>query len=59
MPAPLAEGGYGFFKCWGPPDIVKTVPNVTVESVLKGKAYTDSSARWTVVATPVAQHGKL
>ncbi|MHB8635611.1 MAG: 5'-nucleotidase C-terminal domain-containing protein [Fimbriimonadaceae bacterium] len=56
MPARLAEGGYGYFKIWDKPDIVKTIPNATIESVLKGKAYTDSSPRWQAVATPVA-HG--
>ncbi|HLK16304.1 MAG TPA: 5'-nucleotidase [Fimbriimonadaceae bacterium] len=56
MPARLAQGGYGFFKIWGLTDIQKTLENATVESVLKGKAYTDSSPRWTVVATAVAGH---
>ena len=56
MPARLAQGGYGYFKCWHDSDIVKTIENATVESVLKGKSYTDSSPRWTVVSTPVAQH---
>ena len=56
MPARLAQGGYGYFKIWDKPDIVKTIENSTIESVLKGKAYTDSSPRWTVVSTPVAQH---
>ena len=56
MPGRLAEGGYGFFKCWGQPDIQKTMPNVTVESVLKGKPYSDSSPRWQVISTPVAGH---
>lgn len=56
MPARLAQGGYGYFKIWDKPDIVKTIDGATVETVLKGKAYADSSPRWTVVSTQVAQH---
>lgn len=56
MPARLAQGGYGYFKIWDKPDIVKTFDAATVESVLKGKPYTDSSSRWTVISTPVAGH---
>lgn len=56
MPARLAQGGYGYFKIWDKPDIVKTVDGATVESVLKGKLYTESGARWTVISTPVAGH---
>jgi 2',3'-cyclic-nucleotide 2'-phosphodiesterase (5'-nucleotidase family) len=56
MPARLAQGGYGYFKIWDKPDIVKTIENATVESVLKGKSYTDSSPRWTVISTPIAGH---
>ncbi len=56
MPSRLAQGGYGYFKIWDKPDIVKSLGPSTVESVLKGKKYTDSSPRWTVIAIPVAQH---
>jgi hypothetical protein len=56
MPSRLAQGGYGYFKIWDKPDIVKTFGTNTVESVLKGKPYTDSTPRWTMIATPVAQH---
>src|SRR5579872_3480090 len=56
MPARLAQGGYGYFKIWDKPDIVKTFDAATVESVLKGKPFTDSTPRWTVISTPVAQH---
>jgi hypothetical protein len=56
MPSNLAKGGYGYFKIWDKPDIVKTFDASTVESVLKGKPYTDSAPRWAVISTPVAQH---
>ena len=57
MPSRLAEGGYGYFKIWDKPNIVKTIPNLTLGAALKGKPYTDSSPRWHVVSSPPAQHG--
>jgi 2',3'-cyclic-nucleotide 2'-phosphodiesterase (5'-nucleotidase family) len=56
MPARLAQGGYGYFKIWDKPDIVKSFDPSTVESVLKGKPFAATAPRWTVISTPVAQH---
>lgn len=46
MPAALGRGGSGYFKLWDKTKIVATVPNQTVESVLKGKRAVDSKPRW-------------
>jgi 2',3'-cyclic-nucleotide 2'-phosphodiesterase (5'-nucleotidase family) len=45
MPSTLGRGGMGYFKIWDKAKIVKTF-NTTVEEVLKGKRYSDSSPRW-------------
>jgi 2',3'-cyclic-nucleotide 2'-phosphodiesterase (5'-nucleotidase family) len=45
MPSTLARGGLGYFKTWDKAKIVKTF-NTTLEEVLKGKRYSDTSARW-------------
>lgn len=45
MPASLARGGLGYFKIWDKTRITKTFPS-TVEDVLKGKRYVETSPRW-------------
>jgi len=49
MPQTLSDGGLGYFKIWDSSKIIKTVPNATVGSVLKGKHFSDSPSRWSVV----------
>ena len=50
MPGSLGRGGSGYFKIWDKSKIERTVPGVTLESVLKGRRYVSSSPRW--VARP-------
>ena len=49
MPESLAAGGLGYFKIWDKSKIAKTFDKATVDSVLKGKHFIDSSPRWSVV----------
>lgn len=49
MPSLLANGGLGYFTIWGKGDIVETLANKNLETVLKGKSGTDPSPRWKVV----------
>lgn len=46
MPSSLGRGGLGYFKIWDKSKITKTFDNMTVESVLKGKRYVETEARW-------------
>lgn len=46
MPATLGRGGSGYFKIWDRSKIIATVPDVTVESVLRGKKASESRQRW-------------
>ena len=46
MPANLGRGGLGYFKIWDKSKIAKTIEGATVESVLKGKRFVESSPRW-------------
>jgi 2',3'-cyclic-nucleotide 2'-phosphodiesterase (5'-nucleotidase family) len=45
MPNTLGRGGLGYFKIWDKSKIVKTFDQ-TVEDVLRGKRFTESSPRW-------------
>lgn len=46
MPWPLAHGAVGYFRVWNSDKPVKTFPQSTMESVLKGKKSTEGSLRW-------------
>jgi len=46
MPANLGRGGLGYFKIWDKSKIAKTIEGATVELVLKGKRFAESSPRW-------------
>jgi 2',3'-cyclic-nucleotide 2'-phosphodiesterase (5'-nucleotidase family) len=46
MPASLGRGGLGYFKIWDKSKISKTIEGSTVESVLKGKGFMESSPHW-------------
>lgn len=46
MPSSLGRGGLGYFKIWDKTKITKTFDKVTVESILKGKRFAESSPRW-------------
>ncbi|HCE01455.1 MAG TPA: hypothetical protein DER07_10480 [Armatimonadetes bacterium] len=46
MPSSLGRGGLGYFKVWDKSKIVRTLPNVTVEDVLRGKPVGSSEPRW-------------
>lgn len=46
MPSSLGRGGLGYFKIWDKSKIVRTYAGASVESVLKGKRFVDSSPRW-------------
>lgn len=48
MPSSLGRGGLGYFKIWDKDKISKTFEGVTIEAVLKGKAYVETSPRWVV-----------
>lgn len=48
MPSSLARGGLGYFKIWDTSKIAKTFDKATLESVLKGKHYSETSPRWSV-----------
>jgi 2',3'-cyclic-nucleotide 2'-phosphodiesterase (5'-nucleotidase family) len=45
MPSSLGRGGLGYFKIWDKNKIVKTFDK-TVESILKGKRFVETSSRW-------------
>jgi 2',3'-cyclic-nucleotide 2'-phosphodiesterase (5'-nucleotidase family) len=49
MPASLGRGGLGYFKIWDTSKIAKSFDKTTVEKVLKGKHFTDTSSRWSAV----------
>jgi 2',3'-cyclic-nucleotide 2'-phosphodiesterase (5'-nucleotidase family) len=49
MPSTLARGGLGYFRCWERSAISRTLTGVTLESLLKGKPYTDTKPRWTAL----------
>ncbi len=46
MSASLGRGGLGYFKVWDKSKIVRTVPNATIEDVLRGKPVGSSEPRW-------------
>jgi 2',3'-cyclic-nucleotide 2'-phosphodiesterase (5'-nucleotidase family) len=46
MPGLLANGGLGYFTVWGKEQIVETLPNKNLETILKGKSGTDPQPRW-------------
>jgi 2',3'-cyclic-nucleotide 2'-phosphodiesterase (5'-nucleotidase family) len=46
MPSSLGRGGLGYFKIWDKAKITKTFEKATVESILKGKRYAETSSRW-------------
>lgn len=46
MPISLARGGYGYFNSWDKKSIVRTLENVTLDSVLKGKKPDTQTPRW-------------
>lgn len=48
MPSSLGRGGLGYFKIWDKSKIISTVPDLTVEKALSGKALTTTSPRWVV-----------
>jgi len=49
MPGTLARGGLGYFKIWDRGQIVRTLDNLTLSQVLKGRRSTDSAPRWKAV----------
>lgn len=51
MPASLGRGGLGYFKIWDKPNITRTLSDVTIEKLLKGKRLDvgAQSGRWTPV----------
>ena len=49
MPSLLASGGLGYFTIWGKEQIVETLANKNLETVLKGKSGTDTVPRWRAV----------
>lgn len=46
MPSSLGRGGLGYFKIWDKTKITKTFEKATLESILKGKRFAESSPRW-------------
>ncbi len=48
MPASLGQGVLGYFKIWDKTKITKTFDGATLESVLKGKPYVETSPRWAI-----------
>lgn len=46
MPSSLGRGGLGYFKVWDRSKIVRALPNVSVEDVLRGKPVGSSEPRW-------------
>lgn len=46
MPSSLGRGGLGYFKIWDKTKITKTFEKATLESILKGKRFTENSPRW-------------
>lgn len=49
MSSSLARGAYGYFKVWDRTAISRTFENVTLESVLKGRAYVDTKPRYNAI----------
>jgi 5'-nucleotidase/UDP-sugar diphosphatase len=49
MPSTLGRGGQGYFMVWDKNQITKTLDKSTMESILKGKRYVDTTPRYTVV----------
>lgn len=45
MPLSLGRGGMGYFTIWDKAKIVRTL-SATMESVLKGKKYSETTPRW-------------
>lgn len=50
MPANLAKGGLGYFTVWDKKAISKLMPDMTLESLLKGKTGFVRTSRWKVIA---------
>lgn len=48
MPGSLARGGIGYFTIWEKSQIIETLQNQNLETILKGRSGSDSSARWRV-----------
>jgi hypothetical protein len=48
MPSSLGRGGLGYFKIWDKSKIVSTLENATVEKILAGKRFSETSPRWVV-----------
>ena len=46
MPITIARGGLGYFTVWKKTDIVRSLENVTLETLLKGKSGFVRTARW-------------
>jgi 2',3'-cyclic-nucleotide 2'-phosphodiesterase (5'-nucleotidase family) len=46
MPSSLGKGALGYFKIWDKTKITKTFENATIESILKGKKFVETSSRW-------------
>jgi 2',3'-cyclic-nucleotide 2'-phosphodiesterase (5'-nucleotidase family) len=46
MPITIARGGLGYFTVWKKSEIVRTLENVTLETLLKGKSGFVRTARW-------------
>ena len=49
MPITIARGGLGYFTVWKKTSITKTMDDVTLEKVLKGKSGFARTARWKAV----------
>lgn len=46
MPLSLARGGLGYFKVWERSQIVRTLPELTLERLLAGKSSRVAAPRW-------------
>ena len=46
MPSSLGRGGLGYFKIWDKAKITKTFEKETIEGVLKGKKFAETTPRW-------------
>ncbi len=46
MPGSLARGGLGYFTVWGREQVVETLANANMETVLKGRSGTEPAPRW-------------
>lgn len=49
MSSSLARGAYGYFKVWDRTAISRSFDNITLETVLKGRAYTDTKPRYSTI----------